>query len=54
MSDPLYGRTPLGQLLYDLGFTRLTEKWLARKHKMPVAEVRRLRKIVRKALRKKP
>jgi hypothetical protein len=38
-----YGKTPQGQLLYDLAFTNLGTKYLARKHKKPVAEIRRLR-----------
>jgi hypothetical protein len=45
-----YGPTPTGQLLYDLGFTRLSPKYLARKHKLPIAEIRKLRKVARKAL----
>lgn len=40
----LYRRTNLGQLLYDLAFTDLKEGYLARKHRKPVAEIRRLRK----------
>jgi hypothetical protein len=51
MTEILYKRTPLGQLIYDLGFTRLNERYLARKHRMPVAEVRRLRAAVRRGLR---
>jgi len=39
----LFGRTPLGQLLYDLAFARLSDRWIARKHKMPIAEVRKCR-----------
>lgn len=39
----LYGKTPMGQLLYDLAFTNLDVKYLARKHKKPVKEIRRLR-----------
>lgn len=46
-----YGKTPLGQLIFDLGFTRLQERYLARKHAAPIADIRRLRKIVRKGLR---
>lgn len=38
-----YGKTPQGQLLYDLAFTNLDAKYLARKHKMSVKDVRRLR-----------
>ena len=39
----VYGRTPLGQLLYDLAFTNLSEKYLARKHREPIAGIRRMR-----------
>ena len=39
----VYGRTPMGQLLYDLAFVSLTDKWIARKHKISVGEVRHLR-----------
>lgn len=45
-----YGRTPLGQLIYDLGFTRLSESYLARKHRMPISDVRRYRRAVRRGL----
>lgn len=46
----MYGRTPMGQLLYDLGFARLTDAWVARKHRMPIAQVRRMKKRLRKIL----
>jgi len=36
----LYGRTPLGQLVYDLGFTKLGDKYLARKHGLPIQKIR--------------
>lgn len=39
----VYGRTPQGQLLYDLAFTNLAAKYLARKHRIPVASIRRMR-----------
>lgn len=38
-----YGRTKLGQLIYDLAFTDLEANYLARKHGKPVAEIRALR-----------
>jgi hypothetical protein len=38
-----YGKTPIGQLLYDLCFVKLTDTWVARKHRIGVAEVRSLR-----------
>jgi hypothetical protein len=40
-----YGKTPLGQLLFDLAYTDLSERYLARKHDKPVAEIRRLRAL---------
>jgi hypothetical protein len=46
-----YGRTPTGQLVYDLGFARLTDKWLARKHRIPVNQIRAIRATVKRALR---
>lgn len=49
----VYGRTPLGQKLYDFGFAKLTDKWLARKHGMPIGEVRELKAAVRKNLKPK-
>ena len=53
MSEVTYGRTPEGQLLYDLGFSKLSEKYLARKHKKPIAKIRQLRKAVKSGLRAK-
>ena len=38
-----YGKTPIGQLLYDLAFTNLSSKYIARKHRKPVADIRVLR-----------
>jgi hypothetical protein len=49
----VYGRTPLGQLLYDLAFASLSPKYLARKHRLPIAQVRTLRVMARKALKRK-
>lgn len=50
----MYGRTPQGQLLYDLAYTDLSDSYLARKHRKPVAMIRRLQanKTIR-ALRRK-
>lgn len=39
-----YGKTAVGQLLYDLAFKDLTDGWIARKHEITIAEVRNLRK----------
>ena len=50
MGEVLYGRTEIGQLFYDLAFTDLSEPWLARKHKMPRAEINRLRLLARETL----
>ena len=49
----VYGRTELGQRVYDFGFAKLTDRWLARKYKMPIADVRALKARLRKALRGK-
>lgn len=48
-----YGKTPLGQLLYDLGFTKLSDRYLARKHHMPIAEIRSCREAAMRGLGKK-
>ena len=45
-----FGGTPLGQLLYDLAFARLSDRWIARKHKMPIAEVRKCRAAAMRGL----
>ena len=42
MSEVSYGRTPQGQLLYDLAFAQLTPKHIARKHGIPIESVRRM------------
>jgi len=42
-TEIVYGRTPEGQLLYDLAFTNLPAKYLARKHRTPAARIRFLR-----------
>lgn len=41
--ETMYAKTPLGQMLYDLGFTDLSDRYLARKHQKPIAEIRKLR-----------
>lgn len=45
-----YGRTPSGQLFYDLAFTDHSAPWLARKHKLPQSEIIRLRLLARETL----
>lgn len=52
-TETYYGRTKLGQLLYDLGFTNLGVQYLARKHKIPVSEIRSLRATALAALQPK-
>lgn len=46
-----YGRTPIGQVVYDLGFTTLSDSYLARKHGRPIAIIRRDRAAVRKYIK---
>lgn len=53
MSEVTYGKTPMGQLLYDLGFTKLSPRYLARKHKLPVAQIRGMRVKVTEILKPK-
>ena len=44
-TEVVHGRTPQGQLLYDLAFVNLTDKYLARKHRFPVRTIREFREI---------
>lgn len=46
-----YGRTPLGQLVYDLGFTKLGDRYLARKHRMKVQTIRECRAAFKRGWR---
>jgi hypothetical protein len=50
VKEVAYGRTPLGQLLYDLAFTKLSERYLARKYRRPIAEIRKLRDAARRGI----
>jgi hypothetical protein len=50
-TEVTYGRTPLGQLVYDLGFTKLDDSYLARKHKLPIAKVRDYRAAIRRGFK---
>lgn len=43
MAEVAYGKTPLGQLIYDLAFTDLADKYLARKHRLPIQSIRNMR-----------
>lgn len=45
MTEVLYGKTPEGQLIYDLAFTDLSDRYLARKHRVPIAGIRRFRAL---------
>jgi hypothetical protein len=38
-----YGPSPFGQLVYDLGFTKLGDRYLARKHHLPIQKIREYR-----------
>ena len=49
--DITYGKTPLGQLLYDLGFTKLEPRYLAQKHHLPIAEIRRMRRVIKNTIK---
>lgn len=51
-SEIAYGKTPLGQLLYDLAFTELSAKYLARKHHLSINKICLLRIAARKGLGK--
>jgi DNA helicase HerA-like ATPase len=52
MSEIAYGKTPLGQLIYDLGFTKLSDRYLARKHRLPITDIRRYRAATLKGLKR--
>ena len=47
-AEIVYGRTPRGQLLYDLLMTELTPAYLARKHHLPVSKIREMRAAAQK------
>lgn len=49
--EPLFTRSALGQLVYDLLFTHLSERYLARKHRIPVARIRNMRIDAKRAFR---
>lgn len=42
-AETQYAKTALGQMLYDLGFTDLSDKYLARKHRHPISYIRQMR-----------
>ena len=48
-----FGKTALGQIVYDLGISDLTDRYLARKHHMKIADLRSLRARLRKTIRGK-
>ena len=43
LDDVVYGKTVLGQLIHDLGFGKLSDRDLARKHRLDVRTVRKYR-----------
>jgi hypothetical protein len=46
--DITFGPTPIGQLIYDLGWTKLSDDYLARKHGLPIDEIRKCRVAFKK------
>ena len=50
-NETIFTRTPQGQLLYDLGFAKISEAWIARKHHLPIDKVRELKAKVRKIIK---
>ena len=49
--EPLYGRTAISQLLFDIGFTKSSVHYLSRKHGLPVETIRRYRAAFRRGMR---
>lgn len=45
-----FAKTPLGQIIYDMGFSRISDKSIARKHSIPIKNVRELRAKVKEAI----
>lgn len=43
MSGVEWTKTQAGQLVYDLAFVDRSDKYLARKHGLPIAEIRSMR-----------
>lgn len=41
--EPMFAKTALGQMLYDLVFSDLSDRYLARKHRHPIAYIRQMR-----------
>ena len=39
----VFRKTRAGQLVYDLAFVTRSDKWLARKHHLPIGEIRAIR-----------
>jgi hypothetical protein len=50
MTEIAYGKTEIGQKVYDFGMSKVSDRWLARKYGMPIVEVRALRKRMREAI----
>jgi hypothetical protein len=51
MVEVTYGKTEIGQIIYDFGFVKLSDAWLARKHHMTLKQVRELRPRIMKNLK---
>lgn len=47
----LYGKTPLGQLLYDLGSAKLSDRYLARKHGIGIEKIRAYRVAFKRGMK---
>lgn len=50
-NEVVYGRTNVGQFIYDLAFAKLSDRWLARKHRQPIAVIRSTRARLLDALK---
>lgn len=43
MKTMLFSKTKMGQLVYDLCFTDMTDRAVANRHRIPIVKVRELR-----------
>jgi hypothetical protein len=50
MTEIAYGKTEIGQKVYDFGMSKVSDRWLARKYNMSIIDVRALRKRMREAI----
>jgi hypothetical protein len=46
----MYARTDWGQFIYDIGFTNLSDQYLARKWQMPIAKIRTNREAFKRGM----